>query len=81
MKQGMARVNGTSLYYEIRGKGFPVVLISGGGMLDRRGWDEQFEALAKSYKVIRYDIRGIGKSARPQQAFSHSHDLYALSRF
>ena len=81
MKQGMASVNGTSLYYEIRGKGVPVVLISGGGTLDRRGWDEQFEAFAKYYKVIRFDIRGLGKSARPRQAFSHSQDLYALLRF
>jgi pimeloyl-ACP methyl ester carboxylesterase len=77
----MAGVNGTSLYYEIKGRGFPLVLISGGGLLDRRGWDEQFEAFSKSYKVIRYDIRGIGKSARPTAAFSHSKDLHDLLKF
>ena len=81
MKKGTARVNGTSLYYEVAGKGFPLVLISGGGTLDRRAWDDQFEAFAKSYRVIRYDIRGIGKSARPRAAFSHSRDLYALLKF
>jgi pimeloyl-ACP methyl ester carboxylesterase len=81
MKQGMASVNGTSLYYEVKGQGFPLVLISGGGSLDRRAWDNQFETFAKDYKVIRYDIRGIGKSARPREPFSHSRDLYALLKF
>ena len=71
-------VNETSLYYEAKGRGLPIVFISGGGILDRRGWDEQFEFFSKYYRVIRYDVRGIGKSARPQTQFSHSEDLYAL---
>lgn len=71
-------VNDTSLYYEEKGRGFPIVFVSGGGILDRRGWDEQFEFFSKYYRVIRYDVRGIGKSARPQTPFSHSEDLYAL---
>ena len=78
MKNGMAEVNGTTLYYEVKGQGFPLVLLSGGGLLDRRAWDNQFEAFAKYYQVIRYDIRGIGRSARPLKPFSHSQDLYAL---
>lgn len=78
VKKGLRNVNGTSLYYEVKGKGFPLVLISGGGLMDSRAWDEQFENFSKHFKVIRYDIRGIGKSARPQQTFSHSQDLYAL---
>jgi pimeloyl-ACP methyl ester carboxylesterase len=81
VKKGIANVNGTSLYYEVAGKGSPLVLISGGGSLDRRAWDNQFEAFARHYKVVRYDIRGIGKSARPLEAFSHSRDLYALLNF
>lgn len=78
---GFAEVNGTTLYYELQGKGFPVVFVSGGGILDRRGWELQFEVFAKHYKAIRYDIRGLGKSARPQKSFSHSEDLYALLKF
>jgi pimeloyl-ACP methyl ester carboxylesterase len=81
VKTGIAEVNGTRLYYEVVGEGSPLVLISGGGLLDCRAWDEQFEVFAKFYKVIRYDIRGIGKSARPAKPFSHSHDLYSLLKF
>jgi len=76
--QGTAHVNGTSIYYEQKGRGFPIVFISGGGILDRRGWDQQFELFSKQYRVIRYDVRGIGKSARPEGPFSHSKDLYEL---
>jgi len=78
---GTAKVNGTSLFYQTRGKGFPIVFVSGGGILDRRGWDNQFETFARTNRVIRYDVRGIGKSARPEGTFSHSEDLYALLTF
>src|ERR1044072_7189923 len=81
LKTGIARVNGTSLFYEMKGRGFPLVFISGGGVLDRRCWDEEFEFFAKYFRVIRYDVRGIGKSERPTAAFSHSRDLYALLKF
>jgi pimeloyl-ACP methyl ester carboxylesterase len=81
MQTGTAKVNGTSIFYETRGNGFPIVFVSGGGILDRRGWDNQFETFAKDYRVIRYDVRGIGKSERPQASFSHSKDLYALLSF
>ena len=76
--RGTANVNGTSLFYETQGQGFPIVFVSGGGILDRRGWDNQFKTFAETNRVIRYDVRGIGKSARPTGPFSHSKDLYAL---
>ncbi len=81
VKKGIAEVNGTKLYYEVMGEGFPVVFISGGGLLDCRAWDEQFLRFAQSFQVIRYDIRGVGKSAPPRSPFSHSHDLFTLLKF
>lgn len=78
---GFADINGTSLFFEVQGEGSPLVLISGGGTLDRRAWDDQVQAFAKHHRVMRYDIRGIGKSARPTGAFSHSQDLAALLSF
>jgi 3-oxoadipate enol-lactonase len=78
MKKGWADVNQTSLYYEVSGTGPPLVLISGGGVLDRRAWDDQFETFAEFHCVLRYDIRGIGESGRPVEPFSHSQDLHDL---
>ncbi len=57
------------------------MFVSGGGILDRRGWDDQFLVFSRHFKVIRYDVRGIGKSSRPAGSFSHSNDLYALLKF
>ena len=76
-----AKVNGTELYYEIMGQGDPLVLISGGGSLDRRMWDDQFQHLARSYQVIRYDLRGLGNSGIPREPYSPSEDLDRLLEF
>src|SRR5205823_6475609 len=68
---GHADIEGARLYYESAGAGSPVVLVSGGGTLDRRQWDDEYKVLAKRYHVIRYDVRGIGRSTRPTGDFSH----------
>jgi pimeloyl-ACP methyl ester carboxylesterase len=75
---GFANVNGTRLFYEIIGSGSPLVLIHGFST-DRRLWDAQIEAFSKNYQVIRYDLRGFGKSALPTtESYSHHEDLKAL---
>ncbi len=74
---GTAPVNGTQLYYETLGEGPPLVLIHGGYM-DRRMWDDQFYAFAERYRVIRYDVRGFGKSELPPIPYADRQDLYAL---
>ena len=77
----IAEVNGTRLYYEVAGSGHPLVLIHG-STLDTRMWDEQFEVFARSYRVIRYDARGFGKSALPAEAdYVPADDLNALLGF
>ncbi|MBF8306144.1 MAG: alpha/beta hydrolase [Acidobacteria bacterium] len=77
---GLAEVNGTKLYYEMAGSGHPLVLIHGGGV-DRRLWDGQFEEFAKHFRVIRYDLRGTGKSEVPQTKYSNGEDLRALLQY
>jgi pimeloyl-ACP methyl ester carboxylesterase len=79
---GYAEVNGTKLYYETAGKGEPLVVIHG-SFGDRRFWDRQFPALANKYKVVRYDIRGYGKSALPDSnvMYRDVDDLNALMNF
>ena len=75
---GYANVNGTRLYYETAGAGTPLALIHG-YTLDRRMWDDQFDTFARRHRVVRYDLRGFGRSADPiGPDFSHADDLKAL---
>jgi 3-oxoadipate enol-lactonase len=79
VKTGMAEVNGTMLYYEVAGEGQPLVLIHG-NVLDHRYWDEQFLPLSKRFQIIRYDVRGYGKSPipGPDVEYSDYDDLKSL---
>jgi pimeloyl-ACP methyl ester carboxylesterase len=77
---GFTEVNGTQLYYEMLGEGHPLVLIHGGYM-DRRMWDDQFHAFAKHYRVIRYDVRGFGKSKLPPAPYADRQDLSDLLNY
>ena len=75
---GFADVNGTRLYYELAGAGHPLVLIHG-FTLDTRMWDDQFAVFAQEYQMLRYDLRGFGKSALPTGgSYAHTDDLKAL---
>jgi alpha/beta superfamily hydrolase len=50
--------------------------------LDARMWDPQFEIFAQRFSVIRYDMRGFGRSSVPTaEGYSHAEDLHALLRF
>lgn len=79
-RSGFFETNGTQLYYEVQGQGHPLVLLHGGYM-DRRMWDDQFDVFAQHYQVIRYDIRGFGKSDMPQVPYADRQDLLALLQF
>jgi len=41
-------------------------------------WDDLVPALAASYRVIRYDIRGLGSSAPPADAYRMADDVGAV---
>jgi pimeloyl-ACP methyl ester carboxylesterase len=71
---GYVVVDGGKLFYEIAGKGPDIVLVHD-GMVHRVIWDEQFQWLAKNYRVIRYDRRAFGKSTDPQAEYSQLDDL------
>lgn len=79
---GFAEVNGTKLYYEVAGKGEPILFVHG-NVGDCRHWDYQFKPLSKKYKVVRYDVRGYGKSdlPNPEITFSNHVDIYELMNY
>jgi pimeloyl-ACP methyl ester carboxylesterase len=74
-------VNGTTLFYEERGSGLPVVLMHG-FPLDGRIWTAQLDALSKQYRVIVPDLRGFGrsKSNTPFTMKSLAEDICSLLR-
>jgi 3-oxoadipate enol-lactonase len=76
-ESGFAEVNGARLYYEAMGKGPAVVLIHG-GLVDSRLWDAQMKPLSKRFRVVRYDIRGYGRSPAPAGEYYPLEDLRAL---
>ena len=68
--------NGT-LYYETAGSGEALVL-SHAAFLDSRMFDAQWEILAQQFRVIRYDMRGYGKSSAVQGPVCRRDDLQQL---
>lgn len=77
---GIAEVNGTTIYYEVAGEGYPLVLIHGGAV-DSRAFDDQFSEFAKHYRTVRYDLRGTGQSGDRDKPFSNTDDLYGLLQY
>ncbi len=65
------------IYFEADGEGMPVVLIHA-GYLDSRMWDREFHKYSKKFRVIRYDIRGYGRSSRATAEFSDAEDLKSV---
>src|SRR3990172_5318175 len=62
------KVNGVSLWYEITGKGAPVVQIHGAGF-GHFNFATATPRLSKHFKVVDFDMRGYGQSDRPSQAY------------
>jgi pimeloyl-ACP methyl ester carboxylesterase len=54
-------LDGTPIYYEVRGEGEPLVFVYGIACLMNH-WHSQVEFFAKTHKVILFDIRGHHKS-------------------
>ncbi len=70
-------VDDGTLYCEDMGEGPPVVMVHG-FTLDRRVWDNEFQALSHRFRAIRYDLRGHGKSSGVSGDFNHVEDLARL---
>lgn len=74
---GRVSVEGGTLYFDVRGSGPPVVLLHAGD-LDLTMWDPQVGPLTQSFRVIRYDARGHGRSTARRGPYSTVKDLRVL---
>jgi pimeloyl-ACP methyl ester carboxylesterase len=48
------------------------------GVADSRQWNNEFKHFSRKYKVLRYDMRGYGKSEPSEGDFNHMLDLAAV---
>lgn len=75
VKVGEENAAPIELYYEDHGAGTPVVLVHG-FPLSGQSWERQVGVLLKAgHRVITYDRRGFGGSARP--ALGYDYDTFA----
>ena len=75
-----AQLGGLETYYEEHGTGTPVVLVHGLGG-NTHIWAQVAGPLSESFHVVRYDLRGLGRSGTPAPPYSMSllvADLQAL---
>ncbi len=70
----LAPVNKVTLYYEVKGRGSPLVLVHGVAC-GLRLWDAQVSALSAAHRVITYDVRGHGLSDAPASAAAYSQPI------
>jgi len=76
--EGFAPVQGEGkLYYEVRGEGYPLVLIHGGST-HHGMWNDQFDLFARHYRTVRYDVRGWGASSTSETPHAAWDDLKSL---
>ncbi|WP_218854739.1 alpha/beta fold hydrolase [Paractinoplanes atraurantiacus] len=66
------------LWAEDTGEDLPPVVLVHPGVGDARIWDPVWERLGGRHRLIRYDVRGFGRSAPPAGPFSRLDDLRRL---
>ncbi len=79
---GEFKADGASIYYEVRGSGPLLLMISGGGC-DANTYDNVADNLASAYTVVTYDRRGYSRSKldNPEEVptiESHGDDAHLL---
>lgn len=65
----IAKLNGIDMYYEVYGKGKPLVLISG-YTCDHNFWEDMLEELTSTFQVLIFDNRAIGYTKDDNKPFT-----------
>jgi 3-oxoadipate enol-lactonase len=73
-QSGLVPVDGVCVYYELFGAGHPLVFVPG-LIVDSRIWDDQVAEFAKCYQVLRFDLRGSGRSESSPDPFTYLRDM------
>ncbi|MFX1279024.1 MAG: alpha/beta fold hydrolase [Promethearchaeota archaeon] len=73
MVEAFADVNGIKICYSVHGEGYPLLLLHGFGS-KKESFMGQIPELSKHFKVIAMDMRGAGKSSRPN--YHYSMDMF-----
>jgi pimeloyl-ACP methyl ester carboxylesterase len=76
-QSGYLEVEGGKLYYEMAGEGHTLVLCHA-GFVDGRMWDDQWAAFRQRYRVVRFYMRGYGRSDPAQGPVSRRDELAAV---
>ena len=74
---GFVNSGNAQIYYETAGTGVPFIMIHA-GVADHRQWNNEFAFFANHYQVIRYDMRGYGKSEPVDGEFNPMNDLVSV---
>jgi pimeloyl-ACP methyl ester carboxylesterase len=73
-RSGHADVNGLKMYYEIYGKGKPLVLIHGGGSTIQTSFGRVIPGFAERYQVIAVELQAHGRTSDRNADLSFEQD-------
>ena len=65
------------VYAEVAGEG-PAVALVHEGICDSRMWDREWQEWTPSFRLLRLDLRGFGRSPLEPGPFAHARDLIGL---
>jgi 3-oxoadipate enol-lactonase len=80
VKTGFATIHNAKLYFEMAGKGKPLILLHS-GIADHRMWVGQPQELSRFFRVVTADFRGYGGTPPPSGPFWHYEDIHELIRY
>jgi len=81
---GYASINGHKMYYEIHGKGAPLVLIHGAGSTIRTTFGRVLRSFTNERQVIAVELQGHGHTSdldRPETFEQDADDVAALMKY
>ena len=71
--------DGARIHYEVAGPDdAPAILFLHAGVATSAMWDPQFRDLSRDHRVVRYDLRGFGRTESQDVPFSNRSDAIAV---